>query len=729
MEVIGTGYAPSAAVVSSCGCWGVAAAGEARRRGRDNTATNESDFDLLVDLAPGHGCGATGPPRRVKPASSGSKQMAFRPRRTTERQWVLAIRTPGQATAVGGGSTQVTPGTPRTTDARDGSCGGPKDDGFPTLSTTESALRMPRVTIATVSLVPRGQRRQRPLLVALLLLAGTCAAIAVLVQVPLLPTEPLYVVVNVLVTTSMILMGSYLISRQRERFTGAAFVIAGVFWLGRSVEIYLPWGPLFSWLFSGAGFYTAISWGILRYGRVRLETRSERLFIPFCAIFIAGSCAILATVSFPEWLAYPTNSYWLTIWPSEMLSTVFNLGACAGYAFIAIYFCVLSFRKLHSTAHFRRGILRPLVWCGSGWAAVATTVTIVMSLAPASDISAHATYDIIGILSFSLTAALVVAIARQQLMGSSFVNRLPAIRTPESVAKYVREILQDPTAELLFWSPAVDSLIDANGRRRVLAHEARNERFLKWVHGDAGERVALLTCHRLLGQDPAALEEFTRVVGILAENAQLHAVLRMQLAQLTALRTAEQLALIRAREEFHRDLHDGLQQTIAAARLDLDGVRDAVVDECIALADLDEKLQVALEQVQSLKSGQRPPELSFGLKAALDRTISQLRLQAHLDVPDIDLGIMTMPVYYIICESLTNIHKHAEAGELTISVSSDGRTIDVLVQDDGRGGAIPRVGGGLAGVKKRVSELGGQLSLDSPIGGGTTVRASVPCVS
>jgi hypothetical protein len=58
------------------------------------------------------------------------------------------------------------------------------------------------------------------------------------------------------------------------------------------------------------------------------------------------------------------------------------------------------------------------------------------------------------------------------------------------------------------------------------------------------------------------------VLSIVAENQQLHAVLRMRLSQVGALRTAERLAFDRPREQFRRDLHDGVQQTIAAAWTD-----------------------------------------------------------------------------------------------------------------------------------------------------------------
>ena len=72
----------------------------------------------------------------------------------------------------------------------------------------------------------------------------------------------------------------------------------------------------------------------------------------------------------------------------------------------------------------------------------------------------------------------------------------------------------------------------------------------------------------------------------------------------------------------------------------------------------------------------------------------------------------------------------ASTGERTPRAVSrgrpDGRTVEIVVSDDGRGGAIP--GQGIADMRGRIEELGGSLTLDSPPEMGTTLRASIPCV-
>ncbi|KKD02083.1 sensor histidine kinase, partial [Streptomyces sp. WM6386] len=86
--------------------------------------------------------------------------------------------------------------------------------------------------------------------------------------------------------------------------------------------------------------------------------------------------------------------------------------------------------------------------------------------------------------------------------------------------------------------------------------------------------------------------------------------------------------------------------------------------------------------------------------------------------------------YYVASEAVANAVKHAEATSIGVVVGADGDgKLHVSVEDDGRGGADPHRGSGLAGLKDRVAALGGVLHITSGPGRGTTVRAVLPCVS
>jgi signal transduction histidine kinase len=83
--------------------------------------------------------------------------------------------------------------------------------------------------------------------------------------------------------------------------------------------------------------------------------------------------------------------------------------------------------------------------------------------------------------------------------------------------------------------------------------------------------------------------------------------------------------------------------------------------------------------------------------------------------------------YYVVCESLANIGKHARATAATVDVSKSAGQIVVEVVDDGVGGADTERGTGLRGLADRVEALDGRLRVWTPLGGGTRVRAELPC--
>jgi signal transduction histidine kinase len=85
--------------------------------------------------------------------------------------------------------------------------------------------------------------------------------------------------------------------------------------------------------------------------------------------------------------------------------------------------------------------------------------------------------------------------------------------------------------------------------------------------------------------------------------------------------------------------------------------------------------------------------------------------------------------YFVVAEALTNASRYARATHAEVEVRRVNGSVTVEVRDDGVGGADPAAGSGLRGLADRVSALDGRLDVDSPPGGGTTVRAVLPCGS
>ena len=82
--------------------------------------------------------------------------------------------------------------------------------------------------------------------------------------------------------------------------------------------------------------------------------------------------------------------------------------------------------------------------------------------------------------------------------------------------------------------------------------------------------------------------------------------------------------------------------------------------------------------------------------------------------------------YYICSEALTNVAKHAQATHADVSFAREGDVLRFEITDDGRGGADPRAGSGILGLRDRAESAAGTLFVISPPGKGTVVTASLP---
>jgi signal transduction histidine kinase len=87
---------------------------------------------------------------------------------------------------------------------------------------------------------------------------------------------------------------------------------------------------------------------------------------------------------------------------------------------------------------------------------------------------------------------------------------------------------------------------------------------------------------------------------------------------------------------------------------------------------------------------------------------------------------MEVAAYYVVCEALTNIAKHAYASTVRVAAAVRDDVLELSIRDDGRGGADARRGSGLIGLADRVDALEGTIEVASPIGEGTTLRITLP---
>jgi signal transduction histidine kinase len=191
----------------------------------------------------------------------------------------------------------------------------------------------------------------------------------------------------------------------------------------------------------------------------------------------------------------------------------------------------------------------------------------------------------------------------------------------------------------------------------------------------------------------------------------------------------------RERQRLERNLHDGAQQRLIALSLELKLLEQRLKSHPDAKAGLDRarrEIAVSLEELRDVARGIHPAVLTgHGLEVALQSVAARAPVPVRL-VIELD-GRLQEPLevaaYYVVSESLANVAKHARATSATVDVNQNGGEIVVEVVDDGIGGADTERGSGLRGLADRVEALGGRLRVWTPVGGGTRVRAEIPCAS
>ena len=185
------------------------------------------------------------------------------------------------------------------------------------------------------------------------------------------------------------------------------------------------------------------------------------------------------------------------------------------------------------------------------------------------------------------------------------------------------------------------------------------------------------------------------------------------------------------RKRLARNLHDGAQQRLASLALLLRLARaKVVVDPDHAEQLLQEaavELDSALRELRELARGLHPAVLSdHGLRRALELLVERAPFPVRVDAPTHRLPEQVeTAAYYIVSEALANASKHAEPTRATVVVALDEESVSVEIRDDGKGGADV-AGSGIVGLRDRAEALGGFLTVESPPGGGTTIRAVLP---
>jgi signal transduction histidine kinase len=252
----------------------------------------------------------------------------------------------------------------------------------------------------------------------------------------------------------------------------------------------------------------------------------------------------------------------------------------------------------------------------------------------------------------------------------------------------------------------------------------------------------------------ARLAGFTILIGLLIAGASVIRIFSLETIAERQHRQVEEAEkelrqlshqLVRAQEEerraLSRELHDQIGQLMTAVRIGLGNLEEAL-GECpdAIRRQLEQTKRIseqALRSVRDMAMGLRPSMLDdLGLGDALQW---QARQHARLcGVPvtvDVDGALDDLSdaqrtcIYRVVQEALNNIAKHAQARDIQVEVANRLNIVSIMVRDDGAGfNSSERLatGLGLLGIKERVRELGGQVTIDSERGRGTSLWVIIP---
>jgi len=274
------------------------------------------------------------------------------------------------------------------------------------------------------------------------------------------------------------------------------------------------------------------------------------------------------------------------------------------------------------------------------------------------------------------------------------------LRTP------LAQALRDPSLQLLYWLPRFGTWAGQDGRA---VDRPEDPARVTVIDGDDGEPMAALVHDPALRDEPVLLEAVRSAAAIALRTGRLQAQLRANVEELRGSRARVIEAGQRERRRLERDLHDGAQQRLVALSLNLGVLQtrlggDAEAETLLAAARTE--IAVSLAELRDLARGLHPAVVSdHGLAVAVESLAARapVPLRLHVDL-DGRLGeAVEVAAYY------------------------DGSDLVVEVLDDGVGGADTEHGTGLRGLADRVEALDGRLRVWTPRGGGTRVRAELPC--
>jgi len=328
-------------------------------------------------------------------------------------------------------------------------------------------------------------------------------------------------------------------------------------------------------------------------------------------------------------------------------------------------------------------------------------------------------------------------------LSDQFVYGIAGLALGEGIAGQVAELGETLAVDDVSKDPRVS-------RRLVLAEEGLNA-FISVPLKSKEKVVGVLNIasrkpRPFHQQEVQLLTAVGHQLGIAIENAQLYQELQLKEQMRAELLRQIITAQEDERRRVARELHDVTSQALATLAVRLEALTappgSNAKDVETQLEGIKSLLATTSKEVHELIYDLRPSLLDdLGLPAALrscaHNSLDAAGVEVHLEVvgqekrlpPQVEIAL-----FRIVQEAITNIACHAQAESTYVSLEFKDKGIAVQVEDDGIGFDLSRVfssvGGrervGLLGMKERAELLGGTLTIDTKLGGGTRVAVEIP---
>ena len=580
---------------------------------------------------------------------------------------------------------------------------------------------------ASVDLSAYHSWSRRRITVALAVGVPGTAALCALAQWPLWTSGNAgLAAANLLVSVTFFATSVFIYGEPRQRLTGAALAAAALLWpLNWVNEWHAGPLPLIAAL-EGPLYGLVAVWALLRYP---VPWRRAYDVIAFGVVVVVQLVACLQVVtSRPEWHNLPAGTTWLAWWPDRgayaLAQDVYNYGIIA-VAFVAVVALTLRMSRLSGPD---RRLMRPVLVAivASGIATAAFGVALVLHSHAADTLS---TVEAAVLVSVPLT--FLIAAARRWLAREwvpKLIKRLADCSTSADVQQALQDVLDDPALQLLYLVDA--DYVDVEGRPAPDV-PWDDPRVTVIPRQPRAAYLVLLTADLILARYRDTVYAAARAAMLAMDNTSLQAKISANIRLVAE--SAERLA---AAVDAERRSVQGAVARLCAVELKALAEQLEQAEQGGGRADFPAQLAIAQDllsraelDLTRLSEGLDPAELTrVSFAKLITAAAHRLNPGIVVSAPDQPLAGEQSGAYFILCELMTNTVKHAPGAAVTVSASYDGPDLLLEVRDDGPGGADPG-GSGLRGLRGRVDELSGTLTLVSPPGSGTSARVRLPGVA